>query len=401
MKKTGFVAYKNIIKRPVRSIALMILAAILALSVFGGTVIVQALNNGFSSLENRLGADIMVVPYEATTKQELENIVLQGNTGYFYMNGEYLDELSELDGVGQISPQYYLASVKAGCCSIPVQIIGYDPETDFAITPWIKKSSSDEVGYLDVVVGNDLNAFVGDELSFFGVKVNVVAKLDKTGTSYDTQVFTTRETIQTLIEASLNKQLNEYANINSGNVISCILIDVDDTHNVDEVVNDINIHYKKLRAIRTTNMISGISDSLAAVSDIARIITIVVWVVALGIMIVAFFMMTGERKKEFAVLRAMGASRAKLSTIVLTEGVSLSLIGGLIGVILGLIIIIPFSGYIETKMALPFLLPDATMIIIAAVGAILLSTFAGALTAGFAAARISKIDTGMILRSGE
>ena len=103
MKKTGFVAYKNIIKRPVRSIALMILAAVLALSVFGGTVIVQALNNGFSSLENRLGADIMVVPYEATTKQELENIVLQGNTGYFYMNGEYLDELSELEGVGQIS----------------------------------------------------------------------------------------------------------------------------------------------------------------------------------------------------------------------------------------------------------------------------------------------------------
>ena len=401
MKTPGFIAYKNIIKRPARSIALMILAAVLSLSLLGGTLIVQALNNGFGSLEDRLGADIMVVPYEATTKQELENIVLQGNTGYFYMNGEYLDELTLLEGVGRISPQYYLASVKAGCCSMPVQIIGFDPETDFAITPWIKKSGSGEVGYLDAVVGNDLNAFVGDEMSFFGVKVNVVAKMDKTGTSYDTQVFTTRQTIQTLIEASLNKQLNEYASINSGNVISCILIDVDDTHNVDEVVNDINIHYKKLRAIRTTNMISGISDSLAAVSDIARIIIAAVWIVALGIMILTFFMMTGERKKEFAVLRVLGASRGKLAKTVLTEGVVLSFAGGIFGVILGLIIIIPFSGYIETKMALPFLLPGTHVIIFAAALAVLLSALAGALTAGFAAARIGMIDTGMILRKGE
>ena len=401
MKKNFFLAYKNVIKRPVRSMALMMLSAVLALSLLGETLIVQALNNGFRSLEDRLGADIMVVPYEATTKQELENIVLQGNTGYFYMNGEYLDELSLLEGVGRISPQYYLASVKAGCCSMPVQIIGFDPETDFAITPWIKKSGSGEVGYLDAVVGNDLNAFVGDKMSFFGVKVNVVAKLDKTGTSYDTQVFTTRETIRTLIEASLNKQLNEYASINSGNVISCILIDVDDTHNVDEVVNDINIHYKKLRAIRTTNMISGISDSLAAVSDIARIIIAAVWIVALGIMILAFFMMTGERKKEFAVLRVLGASRGKLSEIVLTEGVVLSFAGGIVGVILGLVIIIPFSGYIETKMALPFLLPGAHIILFAAALAVLLSALAGALTAGFAAKKIGRIDTGMILRNGE
>ena len=401
MKKTAFIAYKNIIKRPVRTTALIILALVLALSIFAGTIIVNSLNNGFNSLENRLGADIMVVPYEATTKQDLENIVLQGNTGYFYMKSEYLDEISQLDGIDKITPQYYLASVKAGCCSIPVQIIGYDPSTDFAITPWIKKASSTDVGYLDVVVGNDLNAFVGDTLSFFGVKVNVVAKLDKTGTSYDTEVFTNQETIKTLIDASLNKQLNEYSNINSGNIVSCILIDVADGYSVDDVVNDINIHFKKVRAIRATNLISGVSDSLTAATDIARVLIVVVWLVALGIMVVAFSMMTGERKKEFAVLRVLGASRRKLSGIVLAEGIGLSAVGSAIGVLLGLIIILPFSGYIETKLSLPFLLPGAGYIIVAAVLAIVLSTLAGALTASFAAARISRVDTGTILRSGE
>lgn len=401
MKKIGFLAYKNIMKRPVRTTALVILAAILALSIFAGTVVVKSLSNGFASLENRLGADVMVVPYEATTKQKLENIVLQGNTGYFYMDSEYLDEISQIEGIGKISPQYYLASVKAGCCSIPVQIIGFDPNTDFSITPWIKKASTTTVDYLDVVVGNDLNAFVGDKLSFFGVEVNVVAKLDKTGTSYDTEVFTTQETIQTLIDASLNKQLNEYANINSGNIVSCILIDVADGYDVDEVVNNINVHYKKLRAIRATNMISGVSDSLTAASDIARILVVVVWIVALVIMVVAYILLTGERKKEFAVLRAIGASRKKLSQIVLAEGVGISFVGSAIGVLIAMLIILPFSGYIETKLSVPFLLPGVFMIAAAAVLAVMLATLTGALSAGTAARKISRLDTGTILRSGE
>lgn len=401
MKKIVFLAYKNIMKRPVRTTALVLLAAILALSIFAGAVVVKSLSNGFASLENRLGADIMVVPYEATTKQKLENIVLQGNTGYFYMDLKYLDEISQIEGIGKISPQYYLASVKAGCCSIPVQIIGFDPKTDFSITPWIKKASTTDVGYLDVVVGNDLNAFVGDKLSFFGVEVNVVAKLDKTGTSYDTEVFTTQETIQTLIDASLNKQLNEYANINSGNIVSCILIDVADGYDVDEVVNNINVHYKKLRAIRATNMISGVSDSLTAASDIARILVVVVWIVALVIMVVAYILLTGERKKEFAVLRAIGASRKKLSQIVLAEGVGISFVGSAIGVLIAMLIILPFSGYIETKLSVPFLLPGVLMIVAAALLAIVLATLTGALSAGTAARKISRLDTGTILRSGE
>ena len=392
---------KNIIKRPGRSLALMVLAAFLSLSVFAGTIMVQSLRRGFSSLEERLGADIMVVPYEASTRSDLENIVLQGNTGYFYMDSSYLDQIAAMEGVGKISAQYYLASVSAGCCSIPVQIIGFDPDTDFSIQPWIKKSNGGKIGYLDVVVGNDLNAFVGDTLSFFGQEVHVAAKLDKTGTAYDTEVFTNRDTIRTLIQASLDKKLNEYGNINSGNVISCIMIRVADGYAVEDVLNPINIHFKKLKAIRTKNMISGISDSLAGISRIAGILTILIWIIALGIMIVSYIMITGERKKEFAVLRAIGASRKKLSGILLGEGVLISMVGSLIGLILGMLVILPFSKAIEESLGLPFLLPGAGQIVLTAAAALFLASLAGALAVGISAYRITRMDTGMILRSGD
>ena len=398
MRLTKSIAYKNILRRPVRSSALIVLAAFLSFSVFAGTMITGSLNRGFSSLEQRLGADIMVVPYEATTRMDLSNIVLQGNTGYFYMNESILDRISEMEGVSQISAQFFLASTSSGCCSLPVQIIGYDPDTDFTITPWIKKSYGKPIGYLDVVVGNDLNAFVGDELSFYGVKVRVAAKLDKTGKTYDTAVFTNRETIVALIESSIQKKMNAFANIDPDQVVSCILINVADDYVVEEVLNDINIHVKKVKAIQTKNMISGISDSLSAVSEITGGLMLAVWALSLIIMMVAFFMMANERKREFAIMRVLGASRKKLSKIVMKEGLLLALSGSVLGTVTGLIVILPFNGLIESKLALPFLLPNALKIIGNAVLSITAASAAGAATSTLAAYRISRIETGPILR---
>ena len=401
MKIRNSLVCKNIKKRPARSASLILLAAFLSFFALAGSLIVGSLQNGFDSLQSRLGADIMVVPYEASTKSDLQNIVLQGNTGYFYMNSDYLDEIAQIEGIDQITAQYFLASVTSGCCSIPVQIIGFDPETDFAIQPWIGKSTGKEISYLDVVAGYNLNAFVGDTLSFYGVKVHVAAKLQKTGTSFDTAVFTTKDTIKTLIDASLDKNLNTFANINSGKVISCILINAKDGYEVDDILNDINIHYKKLKAVRTTNLISNVADSLSGISDITRILIALVWVIALCVMLVAFSMMTNERKKEFAILRVIGASRGMLSRTVLAEGIGLCVVGSLCGVIAALGLVLPFSTYIEQRLGLPFLLPKPWVIAGIAIAAILFAVVAGALASWICARRIARMDTGTILRSGE
>ena len=146
---------------------------------------------------------------------------------------------------------------------------------------------------------------------------------------------------------------------------------------------------------------TGISDSLAGVSKVAKVLVAAVWIIALGIMVAAFMMMTGERKKEFAVLRVLGASRKKLSRIVLAEGFIISLAGSVIGVAVGLITIPAFSGAIEDRLGLPFLMPKVPVILLSAACALVLSALTGALTSAIAARRIAKIDTGTILRSGE
>ena len=52
-------------------------------------------------------------------------------TGAFYMDASALEKALEVEGVEKAAPQTFLASLKADCCSIKIQLIGIDPEKDF------------------------------------------------------------------------------------------------------------------------------------------------------------------------------------------------------------------------------------------------------------------------------
>ena len=391
-------ALKNLSGRPVRTAVLMVLAALLSFTALGGTLTVTSLGKGLDSLEARLGADVMVVPKEATMKKKFEDIVLQGSTGYFYMDSDRAAQVMECEGVGEVSPQFFLASTGSSCCSIPVQIIGFDPDTDFTVSPWIKRTYGGELKLYDIVAGSDLNAFVGDKLSFYGVECRVAAKLEKTGTSYDTTVFTNEETIRALIKSSLDKGMNDFQDIDPETSVSCLMINAADGTSPEELVNDINIHVKKVKAFKSGDMISGIAGSLSGVSKMIRMLIAAVWVLGMVILLLAFTMSVNERKKEFAVLRVMGASRGKLAGLVLKEALVCCLGGSLIGAAAGLLVLLPFNGVIEEMLGLPFLLPDGASIAGYAAAAVILAVISGAAAAAVSAWRVSRIDTGLILR---
>ena len=129
----------NLTRRPVRTAVMLFLVALLSFSVFGGALMISGLKSGMNSLEDRLGADLMIVPEEAAGKSGLEGIILEGNSTYFYMEDTKLAEVRAVDGVGEITSQLFLASLAASCCSAKVQLMGFDPETDFSILPCIRK----------------------------------------------------------------------------------------------------------------------------------------------------------------------------------------------------------------------------------------------------------------------
>jgi len=390
---------KQLIRRPARTAALMLLSVLLSLSIMGGTLVISGLKSGLNSLENRLGADIMVVPYEVRTKTNLNDLVLQGNAGYYYVAKSDLSKLYKIEGIGQISEQYYFATASAGCCSAPLQLIAFDPETDFTIKPWINVAYKKDLQDFEIVVGNDINAFPGDTLIFYGTPCTVAARMDRTGTYLDTAVYTNETTIEKLIENAKLNQLAAYTGTTSPSThASCILINVADGYTVEEVLNDINIHVKKVVAVQSKNLISNVADGLSSVSGIISALIAAVWILALIIMFIAFTMLINERKKEFAVLRVIGASGDMLTKMVLKEAFTVSAMGSLIGTGLGFLIVSMFSNLIEESLNLPFLLPSTPGLLGLIAASFAASAIAGSAAASYAAFRIGRIDPALILR---
>ncbi len=398
---TESLPFRNIAGKPARTAALVLMTALLSLTVFAGTMVMISLKTGLNSLGSRLGADLMVVPAETAKDLNYEDIVLHGSTGEFYMDVSQAAEVMERDGVGQVSAQFFLASANSSCCSVPVQLIGFDPETDFTVTPWIKRSYSKELKDMDIVIGSSLNALVGDTLTFYGCECHVAAKLENTGTSFDTAVFTNENTIKQLMASANELKMKDFGDIDPEKAVSCLLINVSDGYTAQKVRLDINVNLSGVKAVQTKDLIAGMSESIGSVADIVGGLMAIVWTLGLIILLLAYNMSINGRKKEFAVLRIVGASRKRLAAIVMQEALLTGILGAVTGTIVGMLVILPFSTMIENKLGLPFLLPDIGKTAMLAALSIAAAVISGSFSAAVSAFRISRIDTALILRGDD
>ena len=397
--KNFSLSVKNLIRKPGRTAALALLTAFLALAVFGGSVVVLSLRKGLNSLEARLGADIILVPSEAQSKVSFQNLFLQGTTGAFYMDASVLEKALEVEGVEKAAPQTFLASLKADCCSIKIQVIGIDPGKDFTVQPWIERSLTRALGDMDVAVGCKVEAGVGEIIRIYDQRCKVVARLEATGTGLDTAVYCSMNTMDQLLKAAEEKGVSHKMASGDG-VISAVYIKVKDGYDIDNVNSRLNSRVRKATAVRTRSMITGVSDSLAGVSRTVTILIVAVWALAFVILLLAFAMIIRERSREFAVLRLLGASRGMLSRTVLQESALCGLLGGVTGVGISALLLFPFAQLIESALQLPYLMPDMINIVWLGLGTVLLSVIVAALSSVIAAYRLSRVDPGNALREG-
>lgn len=389
----------NCLRRPGRSLALCLVSFLLCFVLVLGIFMVGGLRSGLSSLQARLGADIMVVPYEAITQSKLKDMILQGLPGYFYMNRSVLQKLEKIPGVERLSSQFYLASAASSCCSYKVQLIGFDPETDFTILPWAKASYHQQLKPGEILVGHSLNAFPGDELYFYGTEVTVASRLDETGTWLDTAIFSDLETIRGMLTKAKTNKIFDFGNVDPQRVVSCALISVADGFSEEEVMNHINLYVKDVKAVRPQTLITDVSDKLLGIADLLSLLLAVIWILTLLIQLLVFWMMTNERKKEFAVLRLMGGTRHQLVWLVLREALMITGIGSLVGGLLGLSSARLLSGIVETGLGLPFLLPQALGQVGILLAALFLSIGTGLLAGSLAARKAGQAEPATILRA--
>lgn len=398
--KTFSLAWKNLTRKPGRTAALALLTAFLALAVFGGSMIVLSLRTGLQSLEARLGADIILVPSEAQSKVSFQNMFLQGTAGAFYMDASVTEKAMEVPGVEKAAPQIFLASLKADCCSIKIQVIGIDPARDFTVQPWIARSLTGELGDMDVVVGCKVEAGIGEIIRIYDQRCKIVAVLEPTGTGLDTAVYCNMSTMKTLLAAAEAKGVSHRITSGDDSVVSAVYVKVKDGYDIDTVNTVLTGKLRKVTAVRTRSMITGVSDSLAGISRTVTVMIVVIWMLAFVILLLAYVMIVRERSREFAVFRLLGASAGMLGRLALLESALCGLAGGLAGVGVAAVGVFAFSSLIENSLGLPYLVPGFSTVLLLAAGTVLLSVAVSALAGAFAARRLSRVNPAIALRGG-
>jgi putative ABC transport system permease protein len=393
------VSIHNLRRKPFRAVCLVSIVAILAFILFGGSILSSSLENGLSSMKNRLGADIMVVPegYESGA----ENILIKGEPHYFYFDQKVAQDVEQVEGVSQITTQFFLTSLSEACCSSLIQLIAFDPETDFVIQPWIAQTYGSGIQDGELIAGSDITLLEDKTIKLFNNQYPVVAQLEKTATGLDASIFMTRETMNQFIAASREVGANFLSGQEEERSISSVLVQVLPGYDASLVAKQIRSQVSDVEVIASQGMIAGIASSLETLVVYIRALSVVLWILAALILIVVFAVTLHERKKEFALLRILGATRQKLVSIVLTESVLSSGAGGIIGVALAALVVFPFSTLIGNKLQLPYLQPQIDHIVLLLAASLLLSIIIGPLASLYAAFKISKAETYLTMREGE
>ncbi len=394
---------RNLKSHPGRTTAILIFVILMAAATFGGTLIVKGVNSGLETTRSRLGADILVTPADAKNEFDAQTFLIQAEPGYFYMDAGKLDEILTVEGVDKASPQMFLASAIASCCSAKLQIIAFDPETDFTIQPWIRDTfgGAQKMGLMDIIVGANVTVYDDYILKLYNNDCHVIGQFAPTGSSLDNAVYTNFETIRVLIRSSFDNNLNKYQPFNTADVISTVMVKVKEGYDTNRVAEEIQKKVSEVSTATATNMVSGIVESLNSITRTVSIFSVIFWSIGLLMTVLLFALLIHERSREFASLRAVGASKNILSRIVSGEALTVNLIGALIGIILSALLIIGFSSLIGQKLGVSFLVPNAGQILPLALLSLASVLLAAVFSALIAVKQVSSIDAALVLKEGE
>ncbi len=394
--------WMNLRGYPVRSGILAFFSMLMAMVMFGGTMIVCGIDRGLGTVESRLGADIMVTPADASSDFDAQAFLVGAEPSYFYMDEGVAGEVAGVDGVGAASPQLFLATARASCCSGRYQVIAFDPATDFTIQPWISDTSgASSLGDMEVVVGANVGVSDPENFSLFGHKLRVVAQFDQTGSTLDNAVYANFDTARILIDSSLEKGLNKYTSLDTDHIISSVMVRVEPGRDVNAVASDIAARVPGVSVATSTTLVSGISRSLDNTSRTVTTLIAFVWGVGLVMMTLMFVMMVVERKREFGTLLVVGAHRRLVSRVIALEAVILNAAGGALGILISGVLIVSFSGLVQQTIGIGFLVPSLA-VIAALVALVLASMGLVALVSSWIALRcLNMADASALLKEGE
>ena len=353
---------KDIQRHAFLNACLLATVVILSVMLFSVTVISVSLKKGMGNMRKRLGADIMLVP--KGEREKAENMLLEGSRSNFYFEGEVYEKVQSIDGISDSTSQCFLKSLSADCCSSEVQIVFFDPESDFVVGPWIETEYKQKLSGDSVIVGSDIVSEDG-KIKLFGQEYAIASQMARTGTALDSSVYFSTDAKAELLRNAEEKGSFLTEEQKKGDILSSIFINVDGSHTTEQVIDSAHktigdifdvVYPKKLH--------ESLSGSLGKITGVVNVISLSLGILLVAILLIINSIIMKGRKSEIALLRVLGHRKKDLIRKLLSEMGLISLAGALGGSLLGALIVIPFGRYIGKSLDMPYLGPGIASVLV-------------------------------------
>lgn len=400
MKRLGllYLAVQNLKRKPFRSFVTIAIVGLAAGTLFSATLLIGSVQRSLEAGMDRLGADVMVVP--EGQQESSEAALITGEPSSFYMDQSVADQVSRTAGVEKASPQLFIESlVSSQCCTGHVQLIGYDPATDFVVKPWLEQNLNRSLEDDEVVIGSLILANKGEQVHFYGHSFNVAGVLEATGMGVDESVFMRmQEAYEMAAESS--DVAESPLDVQPGQ-ISSVVVKVSPETTIDQVAQRIKSDVPDVTVITAPELSRSVSDRLYGFLRGFFVLDAIVWVMSLLTIAAIFSMIVNERQREIGLIRAMGGSRNYVFRLVLTEAVLLSFIGGLMGVLVGGAGLFIFKALITSSLGIPYLWPPITFFGEMVAITLVVAMASGAVASLYPAFSSSRLEPYAAIRRGE
>lgn len=388
----------NLTNRPQRNLATILAFAIIAGTLFSAQYLMSGAQQSLDAGITKMGADIMVVPEEYNAKAE--TVILMGEPSSFFFNDSGFEKISTINGVAKASSQIFVATLYGqACCAGPVQIIAMDPSNDFTVSTWLKENPGVTMGKDDIIVGSKIVGDIGSDLLFYGHTFHIVGRLAPTGMGIDMAVFTRTQDAYMMANESGVKAVRKLTI--PKDMVSAVLVKLEPGTSQTAVASEILAKIPGTRIITPNGLLSAVTIQLGAVTRLLYGSTLAVTLVSIPLISVISAMVAHERRREVAIMRALGATKSYVVRLMLTESFFISIIGGLIGVGTATVILVFFQDFIAVSIKIPFIAPSPIAIIYASATALLLSAGIGGISSLYPAILINRSEPYQTIRKGE
>ena len=399
------IALSNLSYKINRTLSMLLLTSLCAASVFACVVLYFGLKNGINTIQKRLGADLMIVPKGA--EQKMQSVLISGEPNYFYMEKEIAEKISQIEGVEKVTSRFYLTSVSEDCCDFPVQIVGFEPETDFVISPWIEESfppdskKFTEEFYTEGCVVTGSNVLTQkDGVRFFGKTHPVSGKLSKSGAGIDNAVFVSMNTLKEIYDDAKGRGFGFISDGKAGSKVSAVFVRLSEGAKADSTAVKITSRIPNVSVVKRDAVFSEISSSLDSVFFILKILAVSVMLFTVISLAIIFPLAVSSRTAEFSILRILGAAHKKCAKILLYEALFISVAGGLSGIALACLLVFPFCTAIDSALSVPLVFPPPAILFLTGCAVLLAVIFAVLLSALKSIIAVSKLEPYSVMKQG-